>query len=129
MVMLGGGLTLEPGIMQDTNLVDFYSRVAKFEKSHAQGLGHEAPGTLGRLATYGKRKKRSRVRVMPLVFVLFAAIGLKATILHFVGTADYQSRVERLSAGQGFDRLGGWLMQIDPVTGFVAGKIAEYAPK
>ncbi len=113
--------------MYDTNLVDFYSRVAKFEKYHARGLGHEAPGTLGRSITYGRRKARVKIPVMPLVFVIFAAVGLKATILHFVGSADYQARVERLSAGQGFDRLGGWLMQVDPVTGFVADKIADYA--
>lgn len=109
--------------MYDANLVDFYSRVAKFEKSHAQGYGHEAPGTLGRLATYGRIKKRSRVRVMPLVFVAVAAFGLKATILHSVGAEAYAARVERLNAGEGFDRLGGWLMQIDPVTQFVATKI------
>lgn len=115
--------------MYDTNLVEFYSRVAKFEKSHARGLGHEAPGTLGKSITYGRAKSRLIIPVMPLVFVVLAAVGLKATILHFVGTADYQARVERLNAGQGFDRLGGWLMQVDPVTGFVAGKIAEYAPK
>ena len=115
--------------MYDTNLVEFYSRVAKFEKSHARGFGHEAPGTLGKSITYGRAKSRIKIPVLPLVFVLFAAVGLKATILHFVGAADYQTRVERLNAGQGFDRLGGWLMQVDPVTGFVAGKIAEYAPK
>jgi hypothetical protein len=113
--------------MYDTNLVEFYSRVAKFEKSHARGLGHEAPGTLGKSVTYGRAKSRIKIPVMPFVFVVLAAVGLKATILHFVGAADYQTRVERLNEGQGFDRLGGWLMQVDPVTEFVSGKIAEFS--
>ena len=112
--------------MYDTNLVEFYSRVAKYEKSHAQGFGHESPGTLSRSVTYGRPKARLRLRIMPLVFVAVAVIGLKATIFHFVGATDYQARLERLSAGEGFDRLGGWLMQVDPVTAFVAGKISDY---
>lgn len=111
--------------MYDTNLVDFYSRVARFEKSQAKGFGHEAPGTLGRSVTYGLKKARLRLRVMPLLFVVFAAVGLKATILHSVGMASYETRIAALSSGQGFDRLGGWLMQIDPVTAFVAGKIGD----
>lgn len=111
--------------MYDTNLVEFYSRVAKYEKSHARGYGHEAAGTLGRAATYGLPKTRRRLNVLPLVFVALAAVGLKATILHFVGASDYQARVESLAAGEGFDRLGGWLMQVDPVTAFVAAKIAD----
>lgn len=109
--------------MYDTNLVDFYARVAKFEKSQAKGYGHEAPGTLGRSVTYGLRKPRRRISVMPLVFVALAATGLKATILHSVGDKAYETRVAALEAGQGFDRLGGWLMRIDPVTAFVAEKI------
>lgn len=109
--------------MYDTNLVDFYARVAKFEKSQAKGYGHEAPGTLGRSVTYGLRKPRRRISLMPLVFVVLAAVGLKAAILHAVGAAAYDTRVAALDSGQGFDRLGGWLMQVDPVTAFVAEKI------
>lgn len=109
--------------MYDTNLVDFYARVATFEKSQAKGYGHEAPGTLGRSVTYGLRKTRRRISVMPLVFVVLAAVGLKARILHSVGGAAYETRVAALEAGQGFDRLGGWLMRVDPVTAFVVEKI------
>lgn len=109
--------------MHDTNLVDFYARVATFEKSQAKGYGHEAPGTLGRSVTYGLRKPRRRIRLMPLVFVALAAVGLKATILYSVGATVYETRVATLEAGQGFDRLGGWLMRVDPVTAFVAEKI------
>lgn len=111
--------------MSDTNLVQFYARVARFEKSQAKGYGHEAPGTLGRSVTYGLSKPRRRVSVMPLVFVVVAGFGLKATILHTVGADVYKARVAALQAGQGFDRLGGWLMQVDPVTAYVAGKISN----
>ncbi|WP_430463239.1 hypothetical protein [Tabrizicola sp.] len=113
--------------MYDANLVEFYSRVSDLKKAHDKGFGHESPGTLSRAATYGLRKKRTRLRVMPLVFVAVAAVGLKATILHSVGEIAYQERVAALSAGQGFDRLGGWLMQVDPVTAYVAQQLGVMA--
>lgn len=114
--------------MYDPNLVDFYSRVAKYETAQAQGFGHEAPGTLGRSASRGLRKARRRLRVMPFVFVAVAAIGMKAVILHHVGATSYEERVAQLQAGQGFDRLGGWLMQVDPVTAYIADQISGLSP-
>lgn len=108
--------------MADPNLVDFYSNVARFEKKHAKGYRFDAAGTLG---GYRKVKTTRRSFVMPLLMVVCCAIGLKAMIYQSVGTTAYDSRVEALQAGLGFDRLGGWLMQADPVTIFVAGKISQ----
>lgn len=109
--------------MYDTNLVEFYSRVAKYQKARSQGHGHEAPGTISRSVVGTRKKSRLRLPLLPLVFVAIASVGLKAAILHSVGAASYEARVERLNAGEGFDRLGGWLMQVDPVTAYVADKI------
>lgn len=109
--------------MQDTNLTEFYSRVARFEKERSMGYGHEAPGTLGRKRFHARAKSRKSI-LLPLCLVLSSAFGLKGAILHSVGADAYQHRVERLNAGEGFDRLGGWLMQVDPVTAYVAEKIA-----
>lgn len=113
--------------MYDENLVDFYDRVARFEKAHAKGFGHEAAGTLGRSA-YARPARRKRSVVAPMLFACLCAVGLKAAILHSVGPAQYQTRVERLNAGEGFDRLGGWLMQVDPVTARVAGWLDQALP-
>ncbi len=57
--------------------------------------------------------------------VAVCAIGLKGAILHSVGYDSYTMRVERLQAGEGFDRMGGWLMQADPVTVWVSDKIED----
>ena len=122
------GLNCGAGKMYDPNLADFYRRVAQYETSQARGFAHEAPGTLGRSVTHGLRKARRRPKVMPLIFVTVAAIGLKAVMLHHVGDAVYQDRVARLQAGQGFDRLGGWFMQVDPVTAYLADQLATINP-
>ena len=86
--------------MYDTNLVDFYARVAAFEKSQAKGYGHEAPGPRGRSVTYGLRKPRRRIRLMPLAVVILAAVGLKATILHSVGRRLMKHASPRLRRGR-----------------------------
>jgi hypothetical protein len=108
--------------MADPNLVDFYSNVARFEKKHAKGYRFDAAGTLG---GYRKVKKTRRSFVMPLLMVLCCGIGLKAMIYQSVGHDAYSHRVEALLAGEGFDRLGGWLMQVDPATSYVAAKINQ----
>jgi hypothetical protein len=115
--------------MADPNLVDFYSSVARFEKRRQKGYAFEAAGTLGNHKPV-PRKSRSFIR--PLLLVAFCAFGLKGMIYHSVGPTDYAKRVAELDAGPGFDRLGGWLMQVDPLTEAVAAGIAKgltYFPK
>lgn len=110
--------------MSDPNLVDFYGRIARLEKARAKGFAFEAAGTLGRSYYYQKPRKRRSI-ILPLIFVAISVFGLKGTIHHFVGQASYQERVASLQAGEGFDRLGGWLMQADPVTVLISDQIAR----
>ncbi len=110
--------------MADPNLADFYSRVARFERARSNGYGFDAPGTLGR-SHFVRKSRHRRALLGPLFLVLVAAIGLKGAILQSVGYESYTLRVERLMAGEGFDRMGGWLMQADPATVFIAEKIAD----
>lgn len=109
--------------MADPNLVDFYNNVARFEKKRAKGYGFDAAGTLGR--SHFQKTARRRSWLMPMIMVLCAGIGLKGMIYQSVGAKAYDQRVQALMVGEGFDRLGGWLMQADPATVFVAGKISE----
>lgn len=109
--------------MADPNLVDFYNRVTRFERARAQGFAHQTGGIPDRIRA--PRAPRRRSVLLPLVFVACAGFAMKGAILQSVGAAAYQDRVDRLQAGEGFDRLGGWLMQADPVTRFVAGQISH----
>lgn len=114
--------------MSDPNLVDFYGRVARIEKSRAKGLGFEAAGTLGR-SHYVQPVRRRRLWLGPVLFLMVCGFCLKGAIYHTVGAVAYQDRVTRLQAASGFDALGGWLMQADPVTLFVARQIAAAQQK
>ncbi len=110
--------------MADPNLVDFYGRVARFERARANGYGFDAEGTLGR-SHFTKKTRSHKSWRRTAILVIFCVFGMKGAILQSVGAQSYDSRVAGLQAGEGFDRLGGWLMQADPVTVFVAEKITQ----
>ena len=110
--------------MADPNLVDFYTRVARFEKARSSGYGFDAPGTLGRSA-FAKPVRKRRSALPMLALVICGGLLLKGAIYHSVGAASYQDRVDGLMKGEGFDRLGGWLMQPDAATVYISGKIED----
>ncbi len=115
--------------MSDPSIAEFNSRIARIEKARSKGFGFEADGTLGRsFYTKVNRRRLNRLRVplvRPVLALLICGTLLKAIFLHHLGAQAYDDRVARLLEGQGFDRIGGWLMQADPVTLAVSAKITE----
>lgn len=105
--------------MSDPCIAEFNSRIAKIENARSKGYGFEAEGTLGRSHYTRRRTRSARVPfpfLRPALAMLAGGTILKAIFLVNLGAAAYNSRVDRLLEGQGFDRIGGWLMQADPVT-------------
>jgi hypothetical protein len=114
--------------MADPNLIDFYGRIARIETARSKGFGFEDPGTLGRSHYYLPPKKR-RSLLAPTLFLALAVIGLKGMILYSVGADSYNDRVASMLSREGFDRLGGWMMQADPVTVLAAQQIGVVVSK
>ena len=114
--------------MADPNLIDFYGRIARIETARRNGFGFEAAGTLGRYH-YHRAPKKRRSLLAPALFVALCVIGLKAMILHSVGAESYNDRIASLMSGEGFDRLGGWMMQADPVSQLAAQQIGVVVAK
>ena len=103
--------------MSGLDYVEFQKRIARIERARALGRGFEAEGTLGR-SFYHKpaRKSRRLPLVQPLFSIFVLGTTLKALMILNVGIPDYLSRVEALTSGDGFGRLGSWVMQADPIT-------------
>ena len=112
----------------DPNLNEFYGRVSRIEKAHAKGYGFEARGTMGRSTTW-KRDRSGWWFLKPLCLVFAVGMGLKGVIHHYVGADLYQERVTRLMSGEGFDPVGGTLMQADVVTLSISSMLTEVFPK
>ena len=110
--------------MSDQNMVEFYKRAARLEAGRARGLGFEATGTLGR-SFYQRNAQRRRSMLWPALFLLVVAFVLKGAIFYVTGPDTYASRVADLQASSGLvEQIGGWLMQVDPVTEQVSKAIA-----
>ncbi|MFA9231335.1 MAG: hypothetical protein RIR95_2025 [Pseudomonadota bacterium] len=110
--------------MADSNLVDFYDRVGRISSAHKRGISFVAAGTLGRGLPMRKSKRRKSF-LAPLLFVTLALFCLKGSLYYVAGGAAYENRVNAMLTGEGFDRLGGMIMQADPVTLFIAEKISK----
>ena len=106
--------------MADPNMSDFYGRVARIRQARAKGHGFEASGTLGR-SHYPKQAPKRRSIVGPVLFLFVCGFLLKGVMYQQIGAHIYTTRVADLMTGQGVDRVGGWLMQADPITIYVAG--------
>ena len=113
--------------MADPNLSDFYGRLRRVQKIRRRGGGFEAAGTLGR-SSFNRRRKSGAPVLAPILIVFLAVIALKGMIYARVGAATYEQRVSELQAGQGIDRVGGFLMQADPLTLMVARQLRPMLP-
>jgi hypothetical protein len=110
-------------MMADPNMTDFYRRAHRVQKDRARGYGFEAPGTLGR-SYYTRPAAPRRSLLWPALFLLVVGFALKGAIFHATGSDLYNARVADLSASDGVvEQVGGWVMQADPVTLWVADKI------
>ncbi len=108
--------------MSDPNMVEFYKRAAQLERDRARGLGFEAPGTLGR--SYYRRRAQRRSLLWPALLLLAAGFVMKGAILSATGADVYDARVAELRSAPGVvEQIGGWIMQADPVTLWLADKI------
>lgn len=109
--------------MSDPNMVEFYKRAARLERDRARGMGFEAPGALGR--SYYRRSTQRRSLLWPALFVVAVAFAMKGAILYSTGAELYSARVAELQSASGaVERVGGWIMQADPVTVWVSDQIA-----
>ncbi len=109
--------------MADPNMADFYDRVNRFERMRGQGYGFEAQGALGR-SFYNRQTKPRRNWIGSAFLALLVVFVVKAGIFNGVGAESYQARVDRLLAADGIDPVGGWLMQADPATLWLADRMA-----
>ncbi|MES2843495.1 MAG: hypothetical protein V4804_07975 [Pseudomonadota bacterium] len=111
--------------MSDPNMQDFYGRISRIERAHSQGYGFEAEGTLGRSAHRARRARR-RMRVVPFIFLIGFAFGMKGALHYHAGADNYDARVAELQTQAGFDGFVGAVMQSEPITRYVSAKLHQF---
>lgn len=110
--------------MGDRNMRDFYGRLHRIDQVHSAGGGFEAEGALG-MSYYNARRKPARRRGLlgPVVLVMMTVIAIKAAVLASIGPERYEERIAALRAGAAIEQAGAWVLQADPLTTFLAGRL------
>ncbi|TCO72969.1 hypothetical protein EV655_103198 [Rhodovulum euryhalinum] len=112
--------------MYDPQYEEFRGRLDRLERMHRKGYGFEAPGTLGR--SYSRRRLPGRIPLWrSLGTIALAVVVVKALILAQVGQINYTQRLERAAGDSVVQQVSIYIMQIDPITEWMAGEIRRLA--
>lgn len=110
--------------MVDRNMRDFYGRIDRIERIHEAGGGFEADGTLGMSYYKARRHRAHRFGLLgPVVLVMITIVAIKAAVLATIGPERYAERLAALRAGSPLEQGGAWVLQADPVTVALSGRL------
>ncbi|WP_299141487.1 hypothetical protein [uncultured Tateyamaria sp.] len=102
----------------------FHKRLGAVGRKHAamaQGYTTQVRGD-GLIVVKTKRRKASRfVPLKGLAALMLGFFIFKAFMLSSLGEITYNERVAKLQQGTQIEQGGAYVMQIDPVTHFLAG--------
>lgn len=111
--------------MYDPNLIDFYDRVQRIRRDHAQGYGMEAVGALGRSA-FQRREVTYHVPLLgPIAAALLITIMVKALLQIGMGDTDYYARLAELRSGTPWEQWTSEMMRPDAVSNFLATEFRQ----
>lgn len=110
--------------------VDFETRLRRLNKTHAKMYAKGIVRKMGKdgLISAYPRRRMPRFPLKSFLLLMGVAFVYKATLLAWLGAADYQVRVDTLAAGTVLERGGAWMMQVDPATDFLSTQIARILP-
>lgn len=110
--------------MSDAGRTRFEGRLARIDEIHAHGGAFEANGALGRSYFDARRpKERSKFPWRGVALVLAGTLLFKAAILANIGQEAYDRRVTALVQGNMAEQVGGWILQADAPTQWIAAKL------
>ncbi len=109
---------------------DFDQRLRRIAKDHDRLSTGRSRHKIGKDGLIVSRRKWLSMPRFPLKSLLLLAAGFivfKAVVVHRLGTAAYEERLANLNTENTVDQVGGFLMQLDPATLWVAQQIASFA--
>lgn len=110
--------------MSNSNHATFHARLREIDQRHKRlSAGYvrleERDGLL--VPVEGVRLRRGMpLRGITLVLAMF--LMFKGFLLAYLGPVTYASRVGALENGVLVEKIGGWIMQADPVTHWIAAQ-------
>ncbi len=106
--------------------LEFDQRVTQLTKKHQKlSRGYRATMRSDGLVVMKPQRVRSAVPAKVLVLCILGFFGFKAFLLANIGSGGYQIRVDSLAQGTPVEQAGAWIMQIDPVSEFLALQVKK----
>ncbi|WP_424832827.1 hypothetical protein [Ruegeria sp.] len=104
--------------------LEFDQRVTQLTKKHQKlNRGYRATMRSDGLVVMKPQRVRSAIPARVLILAVLGFFAFKAFLLAHLGATTYQNRVDSLNAGTSVEKAGAWIMQIDPVSDFLALQI------
>jgi hypothetical protein len=108
--------------MADENQNSFQQRLQRIDGIHAEGGAFEATGMLGRRYFTAAPVRRSRGGWLRAAGCVLAAVLIfKSGLLAYLGAGIYGERIAQLQRGGAIDKMGAWVLAVDPATERLAG--------
>ncbi len=109
--------------MDQTHL-QFNQRVASLgRKHHALSHGYVARMRPDGLIVARPRRNQSRISLRMVVLFLLALLAFKGFLIASLGPDAYNERVGKLQNGTMVEKVGAWVMQIEPASDLIAQQI------
>ena len=109
------------------SFAQFDNRLKRIERSHRDfGRGYTAVVGRDGLITIKARPSRRSLPVKGAALLLIGFFCFKALMLAHLGPDAYVERVAELETGTIVEQVGGWMMQADPATHWIATQIGPF---
>ncbi len=107
--------------------LEFDQRVTRLNKKHAKlSRGYRATMRKDGLVVMKPQRVKSAVPAKVLLMCICGLFVFKTFLLMSLGASAYEFRVESLDQGTSVERAGAWVMQIDPVSEFLATQLSKF---
>ncbi len=111
--------------MSDT-FAQFEKRLDSLERKHRElAKGYVTKINPDGLITVEPGRGKGGLRLRPVLFMISGFFVIKALMMSVIGTATYDARVADMAAGTGFEQLGAWVMQSDPLSRAITDFLAK----
>ncbi len=101
--------------------LEFDQRVSRLNKKHDKlSRGYRASVRSDGLIVMKPLRVRSAIPLKVLVLIACGFFAFKAFLLFALGSTSYELRVSSLNEGTPVEQAGAWVMQIDPLSAFLA---------
>lgn len=105
----------------------FEQRLSSLERKHRElAKGYVTKINPDGLIVVAPKHPKGPMRTRLAVGVILGFFLFKCVTMILVGPATYETRLDALREGTGPERFGAWLMQVDPISGYVADTARQW---